>query len=539
MKAETTNRRTFSDLFWFIGLSLLAWLHRAAFLLSNHDRSWPFTIFYQGDTRAFYEYALTILRGGLYDDGIPFHPPGFPYVLALVYYLAGADPATGQVPHLTVRLVMALVGSLSVGLMFVLVRPYLGGLAALLTAFLCLYHFGLYVVSVAPLSEGLYLALLLAVLLVWSRKLSHPLKAPDSLPSAGGRACFVGFGTGMLLASLALTRAEGILIGLFCTGTGLLGWWMGQRKERGGRRYGDLVPWAFLVAGWLVTLTPWTLYNAANLRKLNQQLSGRPDSPLPTFVPITIGGPINLALANHEEADGTFSRDVMSSGTTSGILDLRDPQHRDFLLNGHHKALRFLWEHPAGFLRLLGKKWSLGSEAANLGWTQWNLPGGLEGTRRPVDIFVPESGPRNAVLVFALVGLGICLKTAGGPRRWAWLVLALTAAVLATTGLFFGYARQWLLLLPFWFALIAAAAVSLAAWIRELARGKRVGIRLVMLPISRRAMAGFFALALSMLVLEGLGARADRDYAATGTTLPGSTKLNPDLPVWIEVLPPR
>ena len=286
----------------------------------------------------------------------------------------------------------------------------------------------------------------------------------------------------------------------------------------------------------MLTLTPWTLRNASRLHALNQRLAGQLTTPLPTFVPLTIYGPINLALANHEDADGTFSRDIMFSQTTSGILDLTDPQHLDFLLNGRAKAFRYIRQHPVDFLRLVFKKWSLGSEAANLGWTQWNQPGGLNGTRRPVDIFVPDRGLRPALVLLTLIGLAMGLRTAGGPRQWTLLVLYLSMSVLLMTGLFFGYARQWLLLLPFWFAVIAAAIVSLAVWVGNFIRGNRGRPQLVHLPLSRPLIVIFVAIALSMLIVEGLGSRAKRNYVATGTTLPGSTKLNPDLPVKLRVL---
>lgn len=535
--ANVTSR-WFSEIGWIAGFTALAWVHRAAFLVSNRDRAWPFTIFYQGDSRIFYDYALAILKGVPYDNGIPFHPPGLAYLLALIYQLVGAEPVTGFVPHMTVRLMMASISSLSVGLIFVLVRPYLGGAVALLTALLCLYHFGLYVISVAPLTEGPYLTLLLTVLLVWSRTLEHPLQAPGTTPYRGGRAGLIGFLLGVLSGLLVLIRAEGLLIVMLCTGCGLLGCWQRRKQTTGEGGLKTLLPWICLVVGWLLALTPWTVHNAHNLSMLNQRLAGRLAEPLPTFVPVTLYGPLNLALANHPQADGTFSRDLLTSQVSSGILDLTDPQHLDFVLNGRAMAWRYMREQPDDFLRLLRNKWALGLQAANLGWSQWNLPGGLNGIRRPVDIFVPEHGAGWLIVALTVFGLLMGLRIPGGARRWSVLTWCLTAVVLLTTGLFFGYARQWLMLLPFWLATVAMAIVALSVRMHNLVAGNREQCQAIYYtPIRRTLLIACVVLALVMLVLEGLGSRADRNYKASGTTLPGRSRLNPDLPVRINVLP--
>ena len=44
---------------------------------------------------------------------------------------------------------MALLGSVAIGLLYPLVRPYLGRTVALIAGLLGVYHFGLYVLSIA------------------------------------------------------------------------------------------------------------------------------------------------------------------------------------------------------------------------------------------------------------------------------------------------------------------------------------------------------------------------------------------------------
>ena len=79
----------------------------------------------------------------LYDNGIPFHPPGFAWVLAAVHTLVGAGAGDRRVPYVAVKVVIALIGSLPVGLLYLLVKPYLGRAAALVAALLCAWSFGL------------------------------------------------------------------------------------------------------------------------------------------------------------------------------------------------------------------------------------------------------------------------------------------------------------------------------------------------------------------------------------------------------------
>ncbi len=503
------------DLRWAAGLTLLAWLHRLAFLFSNRDRAWPFTIFYEGDSRTFFHYARALLEGQLYDSGIPFHPPGFPAFLAAVHTLLGAGSGAAEIPHLGVKAVLALVSSLSVGLLFLLVRPYLGRVAALVASLLCAWHFGLYVIAVAPVSEGLYLTLLLAALLLWSRKLEHPLAAPGAEASA--KPLGTGLVLGLLLGILALVRAESVLIAVLLVAVGLSG--AVFRKERTAAAF---LPWILVGAGWIVAIAPWTARNAVRLAQYNEDQAGRLAEPVPTFVPLTVYGPINLALANRPGADGTFSAAPV---TGSGGLDFTNARHLDFVLHGDERAWQWIRDHPADFARLVLRKWALYFDAFKLGFTQWNWPGGLAGVRRPVDVFVPDSSPTLWLLpLFAAAGLGACLASPGGPRRWAVLVVLLTAAGLVTTGLFFGYVRQGLLLVPSWLSLAAAGPVWL--WAKR-SFPERAPKRLVQ---------GLAALVVVLLLVEATGLDADRNYEATGDTFDGRV-INPDDTVRLEVLP--
>jgi len=508
------------DLGVALGLTLLAWAHRAAFLFSNRDWSWPFTVFYEGDSEAFYRYARALLAGELYDEGVPFHPPGFAWLLAAVQTLVGAGDPGDRVPHLAVRLILALVASAAVGLLYLLARPYLGRGVALAGAALTLYHFGSYVLAVAPVSEGPYLTLLLLCLLVWSRKMEHPLSAPQDDGKPKGRWVHALL-LGVLLGLLALTRAEGALVALLLVGVGLWGWLRGRRGP--GQR---LAPWALVAAGWLLAVAPWAARNAVRLAEFNERHAGRLAEPLPLFVPLTLYGPLSIALGNHPDSDGTFSPAPLTAGGGT-MLDLEDPRHLEMVLHGQRMAWRWARERPGAAARRVLAKWRLSLDAWRLGWTQWDWPGGLTGVRRPVDVFVPTSAAARATLwlgpPLALLGLAVCLAAGGPARRWGVLVLLLTLVWALVVGLTFGYARQGLLVLPFWWTLVAAAA---AAGLRRVAP-------------RRPARWLLAAAAAALLVLELAGAAGDRTFEATGDAVSPRGVLNRDATIYLKPLPRR
>jgi hypothetical protein len=541
MMSRLTRR---GDVFWLVALTILAWIHRIAFLLSNRDRAWPFTVFYEGDSESFYLFARSVLEGVPYDGGIPFHPPAFPYFLAFVHTLLGAGTGTAQVPHLAVKIVMGLVGSLPVGLVYLISRPYIGKTPALVTSVLCLYSFGLYVIAVAPVTEGLYLTLLLTTLLLWSRALPHPLSAVSTQrsgdqarkaehatsgsPPTAGQA-FAGLWLGVLVGVLSLTRTEGLLIGLVLWATGAIG--LVTRRRRKDLRWRFVAPWLLAVAGFILVLTPWTLRNASTLSDINRRTPAQLE-PLPTFVPLTAYGPLNFALANNEKARGTFSREILPRGDREAVLDLLNPEHRRLFLDGYSVGLDYIRRHPGDFARLVIRKWGIFFDAWKLGWTQWNLPGGLDGLRRPVDLFVPHSYAALLLQVpLAVLGMVLLFSAPGGPRRWAWIVLLVTLSGMLTTGSFFGYVRQGAVLLPLWLSLVATGAVWMVS--RVVSLGRPAG---PMGEPSTRMLRIFGLIALALLVVEAWGATTNRDYRATGTTRSGEQFLNRDDVIYLEPL---
>lgn len=521
--AATFGRPAWSDARWALVLGLLAALLRVLFVFSGTDRSWPYTVFYEGDSETFFRFARALLAGELYDGGIPFHPPGFAFFLAGLQVLVGASAATATVPHLAIKLILAVVvGGGSVALLYLAAAAALGRAVAIVTALLAAFHFGLYVLAVAPVGDGLFQLLLLAAITLVVRRPEGELRT--------GRIVSLG----LVWGAMALTRAEGILLGGLIVGFAAFLYWKEAPADKDARRWRRLLPWGVVALLAAAVVLPWTVRNAIRLGEAERRLAGGLAEPLPRFVPVTMYGPLVLALANHDGAEGTFSREALPARPGEATFSLTDREHLRFLLHGDRIAAGWIAGHPAAFLRLVGKKWSHYAGALQLGWTQWNLPAGLAGIRQPVDVFVPSSRATLWLWLPALAtGIVLAARDKTRARRWLALVALLSGSSMAMVALTFGYARFGLLLLPLWLSLAALALVTAARALFERLPEEQRGVFR-----GRRGRSLAATLVLLLLAIEVAGAVRGHRFEATGTTLPGSGRLDRDQPIRFRPLPP-
>jgi len=164
------------------------------------------------------------------------------------------------------------------------------------------------------------------------------------------------------------------------------------------------------------------------------------------------------------------------------------------------------------------RKIALASDAFALGFGLSNWPGGLVGTRRPVDVFTPDREFWKPIcLILLAAGIWVSRPVL---RRGAilWLVglhgIAVTLAA-------FGYARFFLQAAPFVFLYQAAAIVALASRLRS--------------PASRRAVALLgSALVVALAVELAVAAAHPRNFRASGTLDPATGKLLQDAAVELE-----
>jgi hypothetical protein len=130
---------------------------------------------------------------------------------------------------------------------------------------------------------------------------------------------------------------------------------------------------------------------------------------------------------------------------------------------GYSIGWRWIRERPGDFARLGANKLAIFWSGAASGLTGWNLPMGISGPRRPVDMVASDPDAtaitwRVAILIVCAAGLVV------GGRRAAlvpWLLFLATRIVV--TLLFFGYARAGATAIPM-IAVLFALAVE--RWLR-------------------------------------------------------------------------
>jgi hypothetical protein len=201
-----------------------------------------------------------------------------------------------------------------------------------------------------------------------------------------------------------------------------------------------------------------------SLQVIEQAFGSRPGPIDPTAF-ITIYGGLNFHLANNPQATGGFSRapleapPPLSGGPlrypgflTMGLpppdLAFSYPPHVHIVNHGYRLGWEWMLSNPADYLALAVGKIRIFWAGMTMGYTGYNLPLGLSGTRRPVDLVVPAGGA--GVALWRWAGLAVLLAGLwAGRRREAlvpWLLL-LATKVIATLG-FFGYAREGAVVIP-------------------------------------------------------------------------------------------
>lgn len=340
---------------WVVLAVLLGAALRAAWLFYNpHEIVW--------DEVEYHNLALRLLRGESY--GSPFWPPGYPFVLAVLYRLFGADPQVGLVFNGLLSVLTILLGALTA-------RRLFGWPAAVLAAWL-LALFPSYIMPVVLLRYEIMLQFLL-VLSLWL-VLEHPDRAGSYLIAA------------LASALLALMRPFWLLLPVLL---GLTAGLMALRPLR----------WRYFLAaqvGAVLLITPWIVHVSLS--------EGR-------FVPVALNGGMNLWIGNNPNATGGYIQ------PPAGIY--WDASYDE---QATREALAYIRSHPWETLKLMPVKvWlSFNTEP----WAEWVFGK----TRFPIPETLPDQVSNFmdivywAMLVFSLLSMGLLLALQK-PRLLAPLLL--------------------------------------------------------------------------------------------------------------------
>lgn len=441
----------------------------------------PASRFYFGDARAFLGYAAALSAGERFDNGVPFHPPGWPLVLSLLFRAMGWSTDAPPDP-LILKHVGAVISGTSVGLAALLAYVLGGRGVMIITSLLGVFHFGHIVQAAAPNSEPLYGLLLVLVLLGAVRK------------RAGG------WWLGVLSGFTSLVRVEFWL----CAGLLAIWLWFDQAGVRHHRRV------AFFTLGFLLALLPTTILNWRSIDEFNRTRVGSMPGALPRFAPVTSYGAFSFANANHERADGGFNWDLPSLEPSDdeaaavlegGQLDLaRPPVYRAYV-DGYRMGATWLVSNPANAIRLFGKKLAITLSVFDYGYLLDNVPVDVRGTRRPVDqIDLQSSWVTFAHAALVVSGLWIAATNPVTP-----VLFPPVMTLLASSLLFFGYVRLGVAYLPVLWILQALAVTRILGAIpvgprwRGRAEFAAVGLAAVLL-VAERSAAG----RPRVLIIDGL-----------------------------------
>lgn len=454
-------------------------LVRVLFLLSTRDRAFPFSIFYYGDSRIYREYALALLAGRPFDQGIPYHPPLLAWIVAATIAMVGERP-------MLLRAALAVPAALVVPLTYLLARRLRDRGTALLAAGLTTFSFGLCVMAVSANSETVYIPLLIGQALA-------TVALVDRLAAGTGGAARLAAANGLLLGLASLTRAEHLAF----FGLVPLAIWIGAPRAAPRAR---VLGGATAVATGLALVLPWSI---ASHRRLAAYDAARPPTEhLSTWVLVSNAGPLNFAVANRPDAGPGFDPTPLVGRGGGGHLDLSDSPTLELYRHGYRVGLGHVAADPARALILAGRKIGRFLAGAGLGFGASDVPAGLEGARPPVDVIIPPNRGMLACLLLALAALGAFMG------RHAWrrgaIVLMILLHKVAVTAAFYGYARFFVQISPLTLALAAVPVAAAAA-------------RLPARPRRAMTLLGWALAAVLLLELAGRAA-APRGFTASGSS---------------------
>jgi len=260
-------------------------------------------------------------------------PPGYPYVLALIYRLSGGS-------YLAPRVLQMAVGLVNVLLLFVLGRAVFGRAVGLIAAALMAVYWA-FIYFEGELNSPVFVVFLALLLL-------HVMRLWRANAGVGW-----GLAAGVVLGLMALIRPNALLVG----GAVVLWFgWVALRRRLGWRRF--VLSGAVFVLGCAAAIAPAIIRNYAVARE---------------FILVSYYGGVNAYIGNNPRATGTspkipdlreiaglddwncfnYPRVVRGLGRTLGNKDMTFGQASRYF---YGRALDFVAHHPLEAAALTGRK---------------------------------------------------------------------------------------------------------------------------------------------------------------------------------------
>jgi 4-amino-4-deoxy-L-arabinose transferase-like glycosyltransferase len=311
-----------------------------------------------GDSEGYWELARTIAKGEpyKYQDYQVFRTPGYPLLLAPLYWLAGNE----EPPVMWGRILGALLGTLAVALVVLLAWKLFDERTAWIAGLIATLYPGQIASSVFILSEAPFMPLMLAQLYAWVCAAQSQTRAKTLAWSALA---------GVLCGAAVLVRPSWLLFVPFSIPLILL-----FTRER----WKHLQIVGVMMLALCLTMTPWWVRN--------YQVTG-------TFVPTTLQVGISLADGWNPEADGgsnlsvfqgtvldtqmkhTRYRSLWESGSHTLYLDVQPEFETELNEKFRIRAVTWAKKNPTRVLQLAGIKflrmWNIIPNASEFG--SWKI----------------------------------------------------------------------------------------------------------------------------------------------------------------------
>jgi hypothetical protein len=505
-------------------LLLLALTMRLLFWQATPDRSWPYSAWYKGDAVTWLAYADAIHDDQPYELGLPLRPPGAAYLMAMLWdgeessipWLKAIWCLMGAVTVLLIYLTLARSFSLTVALCCGALAAASTGLMVLSTSLNNETPYLLLVVATLYLWEDLRKRPSAGKLVIWSglHALACLIRVEHALLFAITTIALVIIWWRADTDSGRLTTARRLAVILISSLLVLAPWHVKAWSAL--HRFNTIPPPLSSPSEAMYhqleqSLPPMTWEATAELERsrlpafcrraasvfvaatvlhrgrqvvtaddfglLEEAFGSRPE-PLQRFPFVTIYGGLNFNLANNPDATGGFSlaaldqppplngsADAYPAFLVQGLpphnLTFAYPPHLEIVNHGYGRGWQWIISSPGQALQLASVKLQSFWAGASLGLTGYNLPLGMDGLRRRVDLLIPDAS--LAVTLWRMILLALCIIGLAGSWRsiavLPWTLLL--ASKVVVVALFYGYARHGATVIPVLLLLICLAFQSM------------------------------------------------------------------------------